>query len=63
MKQHGYMIIKVRKTITCYLWGNTIEELEEWLDDPELKGCQIAKFFKDGKKEFLEIDGQLHRIQ
>ena len=65
MTQHGFMIIKILKTVNIYLWAQTREELEENMRDLKLdprKGYRIVPLFKDGEKEFLKVDNKYLRI-
>lgn len=59
MKQDGYFLIKVRKSINLYLWGETKEELEDMMKS----GMEIVPYYKDGSKAFLKIDNKLVRIR
>lgn len=62
MKQHGYMLVKMRKTLNIYLWAETIDELTEGMTEKELSKYQIVPYFEDGKKQYVKFDDKLLRI-
>ncbi len=59
MLQKGYFLVKIRKTVNIYLWGETKEELTELLE----KGMSIVPYYKDGEKSYIEANGKLIRIK
>lgn len=66
LTRHGYFLIKIRKCINLYLWGETVEDLFKYDSKdnyPESKGWKVVPYFKSpDRKEYLEIDGKMVRI-
>ncbi len=62
MKQHGYFLVKMAKTLNLYLWAKTVEELTEGMTEKELKKYEIVPSFKDGSKDYIEYKGKMLRI-
>ena len=58
MKSNGFYLVKICKTVNLYLWSKDRSDLEDVFEN----GMQIVPAFKDGSKEYIEVDSKLLRI-
>lgn len=60
MKQTGYFLIKMKKTLNLYLWSEDKEDLEEVKE----KGMEIVPCYKDeAGKEYIKYNDQLIQLK
>lgn len=61
MTQHGYFLVKfTKKCVNLLLWNMSKETLEEFKVSPKEV---IVPYFKDGGKEYLQVDNEYIRIK
>ena len=54
MKQNGYFLIKIKKTINLLLWAKTEDELKDMCK----KDCMIVPYFKDNDHGYILVDNK-----
>lgn len=63
MKESGYFLIKVKKTITLCLWSKNRQELEDFIKDEQDEEYEIVRSFNDENGScYIEYDGAYIKV-